>query len=98
MSMNLVPGSTRVTADGIIGTSGKPIRVFSVHLISGGTAGIVNLRNGTLVSDTIWAQVTGTASTGITVNFGGGMRFPDGLYYDEDANVTSTIIVYTEEF
>lgn len=97
-SMNLVPGNVLLTADGVVGTSGNPIRVFSIHIISGSTAGVVNLRNGTLVTDTIYLKHTGVASDGVTYNFAGGVRFPDGCYYDEDANVTSSLIVYTEEF
>jgi len=98
MSMNLVPGTQLITEDGVLGTSGKPIRVFSVHLISGATASELTLRNGTLVSSTIYAQETGTADTGATFNYNGGVRFPAGCFVDVDANATSALFVYTEEF
>ena len=98
MPMNLLPGSVRVTADGVIGPQGEPIRLFSIHVISGGTAGVVLLRNGTTSAGAIYAKVTGVVNDGLTVNFGGGMRFPDGLYYDEDANTTSGTLTFTAEF
>lgn len=91
-------GTDILTADGAVGTSGAPIRVWSLHLISGGTAGVVNLRNGTLVTDTIQATFTGAINLGVTVNFGSkGMLFPAGCFYDEDANVTSTAITFQKE-
>ena len=97
MSMNLLPGDELFTADGQI-SDGHTVRIFSVHIISGGTAGVVNLRDGQDVSGTIRKTLTGTASDGKTFNFAGGLRFENGCYYDEDANVTSANIVYTREF
>ena len=96
--MNLVPGVQRVTADIAVGTSGKPIRVFSVHLISGATASTLLLKNGTGTGDTAYAQVDGIASAGSTLNFNGGLRFPNGCYADVDANISYATICYTEEF
>ena len=32
--MNLVPGNQLVTTNGVVGTSGNPIRVFSIHILS----------------------------------------------------------------
>lgn len=95
--MNLVPGSTRLTSDGAVGTSGKPIRVFTAHLVSGGTASTTILRNGTGTGDTAYAQIDGTSSEGVTVSFAGGLRFPSGCYMDTDANISYCTFVYTEE-
>ena len=95
--MNLVPGTIQLTADGLVGSSGVPIRIFSVHLVSGGTASTTTFNNGTLVGDTAWVQVDGTASKGVTVNFAGGVRFPLGCYMNTDANITYASITYTEE-
>lgn len=90
-------GTQVLTADTDV-TSGQPTRVFAIHIISAGTAGVVNLRNGTLVTDTIRIQHTGLVNTGATFTFGEhGFLFPDGLFYDEDANVTSTAIVLATE-
>ena len=98
MSMNLVIGNTRLTADGLVGTSGKPIRVYWVHLVSGATASTTTLKNGTGTGGTAYCQVDGVASSGVLLNFAGGMRFPDGCYMDTDANISYAVIGYTEEF
>ena len=90
-------GSSIKTADGVLGTSGAVTRVYSMHILSGGSAGVVNLRAGTLVTDTIWIQETGTASTGKTFVYGEkGNHFSGGVYVDVDANVTSVVISYSQ--
>ena len=96
--MNLVPGSTRLTADGLVGSSGNPIRVFMIHLLSDTTASTTALNNGTLSTDTVYIQVDGIASKGVTLNFAGGLRFPDGCYLNADANIVSAVVTFTEEF
>lgn len=91
-------GSKLFTADGVVGASGEPIRVYSIHIISGGTAGVVNLRDGTTVAGTIRVTETGVASTGKTIEYGEwGILFENGCFYDEDANVTSALITYAQE-
>lgn len=98
--MNMVINTQRV-ADGTavaIGSSGKPIRVFWVHLISSGTASSAVIKNGTTSSSTTYAQIDGIASQGVTLNFAGGMRLPSGCVFDADANISSAVIGYTEEF
>ena len=96
--MNLVPGNQLVTENGVVGTSGNPIRVFSIHILSGASAGVVQLRNGTADTDTIYVQETGIANTGATFNYAGGIRFPAGCFLDEATAPTSTLVNYTEEF
>ena len=96
--MNLVPGVTRLAADGLVGSSGKPIRVFFAHLVSSATASTVSLKNGTTSSGTAYAQIDGIASQGVTLNFAGGMRFPGGCFLDADANISYCVVGYTEEF
>lgn len=96
--MNLIPGIQTRTTDGIIGISGTPKRVFWIHIISGGTASVLAVYNGTGTSGTQLLSLTGAASTGQTFNFAGGARFPLGCYLDVDSNVTSVTVSYTEEF
>ena len=85
--MNLLPGTTRLTADGLVGRSGKPCRVYSVHLSSAsGTAATVILKEGTSTSGTATAQVDGIASKGVTTSFAGGLLFPGGCYADVTVN------------
>jgi hypothetical protein len=101
--MNLLPGSQRITASGIVGptvdgvTHPKPIRLFCVSLVSGGTASVLSLLNGTSASGTQYVSITGTISTGTVVNFAGGLRFPDGLYASADGNISSATFVYDYE-
>ena len=95
--MNLLPGRQRVTADAIIGSGTRGVRVYSVHLISGATASVGYLRNGTVVGADIDIQIDGVASTGVTLNFAGGVLLPAGCFYDDDSNITSAIVTFTEE-
>jgi hypothetical protein len=84
--------------DAAIGTSGVATRVFTVHLISDGTATVTSLRNGTAASATAFATETGTASTGKTINYGlQGMMFPSGCFLDVDAHCIGGIVTYAQE-
>lgn len=94
-------GSQLMTADGVVGVSGKPIRIYAIHVLSGATAGIVKLKAGTATGGTIRIQETcPVVSTGNLFNYGeDGVLFPTGCYYEEviDANVTSTLVSYSQE-
>lgn len=96
--MNLLPGSQRITADGVVGVSGKPTRLYCVSLISGGTASVLSLLDGNGASGTQQVSITGTVSTGTVVNFAGGLRFPNGLYADVDGNISSATFIIDQEF
>lgn len=88
-------GTQRGTADAALGTSGLPVRVKTVHFLSGGTASTLQLRNGTSASDTVYVTINGTISTGTTVNFGdAGIVFPSGCFVDVDANLTYFTITF----
>jgi hypothetical protein len=97
--MQGVAGDQLVTADLAVGTSGAPIRVFSMHIISGAGGGaIVNLRSGTAVGDTIRIKETGTASQGKTFTYGKyGYLFESGCFCDVDANTTSALVTFIKE-
>jgi len=94
-------GSVLKVADGVVGITGAPVRVFGVHILSGATAGIIKLYSGIDATGTIYIQETcPTVSTGNTFNYGeDGVLFPTGCYYEEvvDANVTSTLISFENE-
>lgn len=91
-------GAVSKTADASIGTAGKPIRLFAVNMLSGGTAGVLVLRNGTSASDDVWVQETGVINTGKTVEYGPhGILFPKGCWYDDDSNFTSVTFQFVEE-
>lgn len=86
------------TSDVVIGTSGKPTRVFSMNFVSGGTAGVILLRNGTSASATAFVREDGVISSGKTINYGQtGIFFPAGCFLDLDANVTAGVVSFAQE-
>lgn len=91
-------GVQLISADGVVGTSGKPVRVFTIHILSGGGgAAVVALRAGTAVGGTIQVQETGTVSTGKTFDYGmHGFYFPTGCFVDVDTNTTSVLVSYSQ--
>ena len=92
-------GTQLVTADAAISAAGVPVRVFSIHILSGGGgAAIVSLRAGGTVGGTINVTETGTVSTGKTFNYGKyGLLFPTGCFCDVDANTTSCAVQFEKE-
>lgn len=94
---NLTHGTVTLVADGAIGPSGKPIRVWSVTWLSGGTAGVLVLRNGAADSSTAWITLAGTINRSVTQNFEGGLLFPSGCFYDHDSNTAIVIAEITTE-
>ena len=95
--MSLPIGSVRLTADGVVGGSGKKIRVYGIIVHSGGTAAVVTLHNGTLGSDTEYDEINGVISVSKRVSYPGGLFFPDGCFYNEDANTVYSTIIYEQE-
>ena len=93
--MALISGRAALSADSVVGPSGKKIRVWSVSLISGGSAGELILRNGTTASGTLEFELTGTANAGTHQSFETGRLFPDGCFYDHNGNNTIAVISYT---
>lgn len=90
-------GDQLVTASGVLGTSGKPIRVYSMNLISSGTASVIQLKSGTASGGAIWIQETGTISTGKTFDYGyHGQYFPSGCFVTVDGNIVSAEISYSQ--
>lgn len=90
-------GSVLITADGAVGTSAAPTYVSAIHIISGGTAAVVSLRNGTSTGGTAWVTETGTVSTGKTFYYGNpGLLFPSGCFVDVDTNTTSVAVSYSQ--
>lgn len=86
------------TSDVVIGTSGKPTRVFAINFLSGGTAGVIILKNGTSASGTAFVQENGVISSGKTVTYGTtGVLFPAGCFLDLDTNVSSGVVSFSQE-
>ena len=84
-----------VTEDAALDTAGQAVAVYGINIISDGTAGVVSLRGGDVVGDSIVMTLTGTASTGVYIDLGAGVTFPSGCFVDISANVTpSCTLVY----
>lgn len=74
-----------------VGKASAPTRLYSFHVISGATAGTVNLHSSTNLT-TPWMAFLGTINTGRNVTFGEkGILFPAGLTVINDANVTTVL-------
>jgi hypothetical protein len=89
-------GSSTLAADGAVGPSGKPIRLFNVNFLCGLATNLV-LRGGTGATDDIYVQVLGTASDFKVVNFNGGLLFPDGCFFDKGTTL-GAVFQYRVEF
>lgn len=95
--MSLPIGSQQITADGVIGSSGGKIRLYSIIVHSGGTAGVATLHDGTTTGGTELDQINGTISVSKRVSYPGGLLFNSGLYIDIDANVVYVTAIYEQE-
>lgn len=72
-------------------------RIFSMHIISDGTAGIVTIKSGGS-GGTTYIQETGTVSTGKTINFGfQGILLPAGAYVTADSHATTVAVTMHAE-
>ena len=84
--------------DAAIGTSGKPTRIFAINILSDGTAGVVQLRNGTSASATLVVTEHGVISQGKTIPYGTtGFFFPAGCFLDVSANVVGGAVSFSQE-
>ena len=101
--MNLLPGSHKLTTssadaaagkgvESAVGVAGKPVRVFCANLQTL-TAGNLSLYNGTTTGGTKYLEVTGETGKGTTVNFEGGVLFPNGCYASGATGVQNVTIV-----
>lgn len=92
-------GQSTITVSGVLGTSGKPCRVFGYTLKSGaGGPGILQLFDGTDTTKQERWYGTGNVGTGSIVIFPAeGKYFPIGCYVNLDANVTYVDIDYRQE-
>lgn len=88
-----ITGYARFTADGAVKSSGAPVCVYGISFLSGGTAGVVILRDGTSTAGTSVIQENGVISSGKTENYPG-VVFPSGCFVDIDANVTQVSVFY----
>lgn len=92
-------GTVRLTADGAVGVSGKPVRVWNVEMLNGAAVGELVLRNGTTASATVYVKKNGvTLADTDTFNWARGILFPNGCFFDIDANTTAVVVSFEMEF
>lgn len=90
-------GSTRLTASGVVGVSGKPVIVYSFSFLSGASAGVPIFSDGSAGGGTERLRVTGTANQGtITTIYPNGKFFPTGCYLTVDGNTTYVDVDYAQ--
>lgn len=91
-------GTKQLTASGEVGTAGKPIRVYSFSVLSGGTAGTSTLKTNGASGTTLFTYLCSTVSVDNIFDFGtAGMFFPQGCYWTKDTNSTDIKVNYTPE-
>lgn len=97
--MSLPIGSQTRTDDGVIGTSGKKIRVYGFIVRSDGDgASVVSVYNGTSSSGTLVDVINvSAASTTTRVMYAGGLYFGSGCYVDVDGNTAFITAIYEQE-
>lgn len=90
-------GRTQITATGVVGGSGKSIRVFGVIVRSAGTAAAIALYDGTTSSGTTkYEDIDGAINTTVRIMYAGGLLFPSGCYATV-ANATYATFIYSQE-
>ena len=91
-------GTQQRTTDGVIGTSGKKIRVygFIVRATAGGVS-VVNIYDGTSTSGTLMDVINLAASTTERPMYAGGLLLPNGCFVDVDANTSFVTALFEQE-
>ncbi len=95
--MSLAIGSQKRTTDGVIGTSGKKIRLYGLIVRAGGSDTVVELYNGTSASDTLVDTINGAADTTTRVMFAGGLFLGSGCFLNLDANISFVTAIFEQE-
>ena len=99
MALHAQGGQQTVTANIVLGVSGKPVRVFGYTQASGaGGPGLVQLFDGTSSGGQERWKKNGIVSDGVVVVFpAAGKFFPTGCFVQIDANVTYADFDYVQE-
>ncbi len=95
--MNLTIGSQKISADGVIGGSGKAIRVFGFIVNADSSGAVVAVYNGTSTAGILMDSLVGAASVSTRINYPGGLLLPAGCYLDIDSHTTFVVVIYSQE-
>lgn len=91
-------GTKQLTGSGEVGIAGRPIRVYSMSVLSGGSAGSSTLKTNGVSGTTLFTYTCPTVSVDNIYQFGTcGMLFPQGCYWTKDTNSTDAKFNYTQE-
>lgn len=91
-------GTVTLTADGAVGTSGKPVRIYSIYWVKETGAETMVVRHGISSSASIVIEQVSTADDGNLLDFGAeGMLFPSGAFYDEGTAITTATFTFRVE-
>lgn len=80
------------TSSGVLNDSGKPQAVYFVEMLSGGTAAVPCLYDGTSSLGTGVMPLQGVISSWMQLNPGIGGVFPRGCFVSFDSNTTKVIV------
>lgn len=95
--MNLGIGSQKRTTDGVIGGSGKAIRVFGFIVNADSSGTVVAVYDGTSTGGTAMDSLVGAASISTRISYAGGLLFPNGCFIDVDAHTNYVVASYSQE-
>jgi hypothetical protein len=95
--MSLPIGTQKRTSDGVIGTSGKKIRVYGFIVNSDSSGSAVSVYNGTGTGGVLLDVLTGAASVSTRIFYAGGLLFDSGCYIDLDATHTAFVTAIYEQ-
>lgn len=95
--MSLPIGSQKRTDDGVIGTSGKKIRIYGFIVRAGGSDTSVEVYNGTTAADTLVDVIAASANTTTRIMYAGGMLLGSGCFINVDANTSFVTAILEQE-
>ncbi len=95
--MSLPIGSQKVTADSVVGTSGKKIRLYGLIVRAAGSDTVVNVYNGTSTGGVLTDVINVTASTTNRIMYAGGLYLGSGCFIDVDASTSFVTAIYEQE-
>jgi hypothetical protein len=88
--------SKTITTSGVIGDSGQPQILYGFTVKSGGTAGVLTVKNGSSATGTAIFGPTGTVNQEILFVFPIGTLLGSGIYASFDANVTGATVFFKQ--
>lgn len=87
----------RLSSSGVVGDSGLPVDVVGYTISSGGTAGVITIKNGTATTNTAaWADTAPTVSQENSKALAYPVRLNLGCYVSFDGNVTACTVFYRQ--